>query len=107
LIDHIHSTKTFFSNFHFETKTKQKKPRENKNMSRHQTLSQMFCFFGFMVLLVFVFVCLLIHMIAICALMLSYLIGPGKSDFDQSFIGCAVMFMHLKISDCNAFLFYL
>jgi hypothetical protein len=44
---------------------------------------------------------------SVIAIEQEYLIGPGKSNFDQSFIGCAVMFMRLKISDCNGFLLYL
>ena len=53
-------------------------------LSQKQTFSQKYCFLVLLEFFVF-FVCLLIHMIAICVLMLAYLIGPGKSNFDQSF----------------------
>jgi hypothetical protein len=65
----------------------QQKPRENKNnlLSQNQTFSQQFCFLWFCSSSLFFLVCLLFHMIAICVLMLAYLTGPGKSNFDQSF----------------------
>ena len=74
--------KVFFV-FLFQNQKTHGKQKSNL-LSQNQTFSQkFFCFFWWISL--FFLVCLLIHMIAMCVLLLAYLIGPGKSNFDQSF----------------------
>jgi hypothetical protein len=51
-------------------------------LGQNQTFSHSF---GFCSSSLFFLFCLLFHMIAICVLMFAYLIGPGKSNFDQRF----------------------
>ena len=123
LIDHIHSNKqknTSFLFFHFKTK----KPRENQKsnlLSQNQTLSHMFflCFFGFARVLCFfwfVYCFTSLPSVSLCLRTLSVLGSQTLIKVSHSRacalcetrlgIGCAVMFMHLKISCCSAFLLY-
>ena len=76
--------KVLFWVFHFKTKKQQTTegtPKKTSFGSKPNILS----FFWFLLeFFVFLF-CLLFQMIAICVLMFAYLIGPGKSNFDQRF----------------------
>ena len=88
LIDYIRSKKTknlICLLFSFQKKN-WGNPKKTSFESKPNILWKV-VFFVFLVLLEFFFfwICLLIHMIAICVLMRAYLVGPGKSNFDQSF----------------------
>ena len=48
---------------------------------------------------------LLIYMIAICVLMLTYLIGPGKSNFDQVSYSRACALCETKLGIGRAVMF--
>ena len=114
LIDHVHSKKK--KRFPFRTK-KNKKPRENQKntyfASKPNILSKVVVFLIFLVLLW----CTGLPAVSLCLLTLSVLGSQTLIKVSHSRacalcetklgIGCAVMFMHLKISCCSAFLLYL
>jgi len=85
LIDNIHSKNKKYMFFIFPFQTKNKATRDTPKKcfeSKPHILSKVFFLFCSSS---FFWVCLLIHMVAICVRMLAYLTVPGKSNFDQRF----------------------
>ena len=110
------TTQVIFWFFHFKTK----KPTEHKKnnlLSQNQTFSQKFFIWWSSLFFWFVYWFTWLPFVSLCLLTLLVLGSQTLTKVSHSRacalcetklgIGCAVMFMHLKISCCNAFLLYL